>query len=240
MKNLIGFIVKVLFFIPRLILSLIWSLVKAVVIVALLFWGITYFTNQQTSSVSDVFSTGIETLRQVLQGNGNQLANNVANNLSNLSVDNYSHTEGSRWETNAATVYLESTYPTLVSAYETAIANWNATGVFTFTMTTDKDQADIIATDYSDAQTQAAGLAESETNMLTNRLKHVDVKLNTYYLLNEEYGYDFDRIVHTAEHELGHAIGLDHDDAEVSVMQSAGSTYGIQETDLLAVQELYQ
>ena len=48
-----------------------------------------------------------------------------------------------------------------------------------------------------------------------------------------------DRILHTAEHELGHAIGLEHTN-EVSVMQPAGSYYGIQAQDVKAVQELYE
>ena len=83
----------------------------------------------------------------------------------------------------------------------------NATGSFTFEYHFDKASADITAKDYSDVNSQAAGLAETETNAVTNRMSHVDVKLNRYYLLDASYGYSFDRIVHTAEHELGHAIG---------------------------------
>ena len=56
---------------------------------------------------------------------------------------------------------------------------------------------------------------------------------------NPYYGYTNDRIVNTAEHELGHVIGLDHNDSEISVMQSAGSYYGIQQTDIDKVQALY-
>ncbi|MGC4389050.1 matrixin family metalloprotease, partial [Streptococcus suis] len=54
------------------------------------------------------------------------------------------------------------------------------------------------------------------------------------------FGYTYERIVNTAEHELGHAIGLFHDDNEDSVMQSSGSYYGIQQVDIAAVNKLYQ
>ena len=58
-------------------------------------------------------------------------------------------------------------------------------------------------------------------------------------LLENDYGYTHNRIVYTAEHELGHAIGLDHDDDEESVMQSSGSYYGIQSVDIEKVNEIY-
>ena len=65
------------------------------------------------------------------------------------------------------------------------------------------------------------------------------MRLNRHYLLNYVYNYSYDRIVNTAEHELGHAIGLDHTDGE-SVMQPAGSFYSIQDTDVEAVRQLVQ
>lgn len=148
--------------------------------------------------------------------------------------------DGARWTHPKATVYIASTDATLVAAYQEALANWNATGSFTFTQVTNKSDAQIILADESDSSSQAAGLAELKTNSLTNHITHVDVKLNRYYLLDNNFGYTYERIVNTAEHELGHAIGLSHDDNEDSVMQSSGSYYGIQQVDIAAVNKLYQ
>ena len=106
-------------------------------------------------------------------------------------------------------------------------------------MVSDQKQADIVATEMNDSNVTAAGEAQSQTNLLTNRFMSVTVRLNAYYLLNPSYGYSQERIVNTAEHELGHAIGLDHNESE-SVMQSAGSFYSIQSQDVAAVQALYQ
>ena len=90
----------------------------------------------------------------------------------------------------------------------------------------------------NDGSTAVAGEAESQTNLLTKQFTSVTIRLNHYYLSNPNYGYSYDRIMHTAEHELGHAIGLEHTN-QVSVMQPAGSYYGIQAQDVKEVQELY-
>ncbi|MFX3851842.1 matrixin family metalloprotease, partial [Streptococcus suis] len=47
------------------------------------------------------------------------------------------------------------------------------------------------------------------------------------------------RLRQTAAHEGGHAIGLDQEDSQTSVMDSAGSNHGIQQVDIAAVLALY-
>ncbi len=75
-------------------------------------------------------------------------------------------------------------------------------------------------------------------NSATGYYLHATVELNSYYLLNPAFGYSQERIVNTAEHELGHAIGLQHTN-KISVMQPAGSYYPIQSRDIEAVKALY-
>ncbi|PHV57328.1 Zn-dependent protease [Streptococcus macedonicus] len=235
MKNLF----RIIFFIPRLIISIIWNLFwaifRTIVIIGIVCFGLLYYANNSSSQLANTISTIANNVTSYFSAN----SDDIANSLKDLSTDDFTYYSGARWSSNSANVYIETTNETLIEAYEEAINAWNATGVFTFNLVSDESSADIIATDYSDASSKAAGFAETETNALTNRITHVDVKLNTYYLTENDYGYTHDRIVYTAEHELGHAIGLDHDDDEQSVMQSSGSYYGIQDVDIQKVQELY-
>ena len=235
MRNLF----RIIFFIPRLIISIIWNffwaIFRTIVIIGIVCFGLLYYANNSSSQLANTISTIANNVTSYFSAN----SDDIANSLKDLSTDDFTYYSGARWSSNSANVYIETTNETLIEAYEEAINAWNATGVFTFNLVSDESSADIIATDYSDASSKAAGLAETETNALTNRITHVDVKLNTYYLTENDYGYTHNRIVYTAEHELGHAIGLDHDDDEQSVMQSSGSYYGIQDVDIQKVQELY-
>ena len=230
-------------FIPKLFLKLIWSLFwglfRTALLLGLVLLGFYFYATHSSSQLASNLSVIFDNAKTYFSSNQETMLGDVSEGLESLQTDDYSSYSGARWSTNGASIYIESSDPTFRQAYETAIANWNATGVFSFVLVEDPNQADILATDYSDQETQAAGLAETQTNALTNQIQSVTVYLNSFYLLNESYGYSFERIVHTAEHELGHAIGLAHDDTEDSVMQSAGSHYGIQETDIAAVRQLY-
>ena len=233
--------VRVIYRIPKLILQFIWNLIwglfKLALILALVGYGLIYYANNSQSTLATNIN---QAFRQVELGFSGKSTNDVEKSVSTLSTtDTIPESNGARWAQNTASIYIQSTDETLVTAYKEAITNWNNTGAFIFTFTDDASTADIIATDYSDANSQAAGLADSQTNVVTNRITHVEVKLNRYFLLNPDFGYTHKRIVNTAEHELGHAIGLDHDDSKASVMQSAGSYYGIQQTDIDRVHALY-
>lgn len=227
------FIGKVFGIIWRVCWNVAWlALVAILCLVGLIFY-------YQGDNTPQVLQSIVRQVQAIATGKTSLDTAVSAEAVNQLTTDTHVSDSGSRWETDTATIYIETQNPIFIEAYQTAIANWNATGAFTFVIVADASQADIIATEMNDGNTNAAGEAQSTTNVLNNYFVSVSVKLNSFYLLNEAYGYDFERIIHTAEHELGHAIGLSHEDSQPSVMESAGSYHGIQETDIAAVLALY-
>ncbi|KAA0963352.1 matrixin family metalloprotease [Streptococcus cristatus] len=236
------FIFNCIRFIFRLIWRLIWGLVWSVALSFLVLVGVFYFTTSTetgTVGLSQAVKTAVTQVDQFLTKQGLSTGFQTSEGIQPHQLTDEHKGTGARWEKASATVYIDTTNETLRSAYQEAINSWNQTGAFTFQVINDKEEADIVATEMNDGSVSAAGEAESKTNLLTNRFTHVTVRLNSYYLLDRRYGYSHERIVNTAAHELGHAIGLDHNEEE-SVMQSAGSFYSIQPADIQAVKDLYQ
>ncbi|AZN76695.1 metalloprotease [Lactobacillus acidophilus] len=150
-------------------------------------------------------------------------------------------TAGSRtWARPSANIYIKiKNNPQLHKAMKQAIKNWNDTGVFKFKEVNNAANANIIARDINNKNTTAAGVTSTTYNPLTGHLLTANVALNRHYLQNKTYNYSYQRILNTAEHELGHAIGLNHVNNS-SVMQPVGSYYSIQVQDINAVKSLYQ
>ena len=223
------------------LLRLIWRLVYSLALTALFLVGILYVISPSKSNFSTTLQQDVSQIYRYVSGQDSQLGvgQNVRDLTKQLSDNHVHQASGVRWNTASATVYIDTQDETFRSAYQEAIRTWNQTGAFTFQIVNDKNQANIVATEMNSSTVSAAGEAESKTNLLTKRFTNVTVRLNRYYLLNSQYSYSYERIVNTAEHELGHAIGLEHNE-EKSVMQSVGSFYGIQAVDVQAVKELYQ
>ena len=236
------FIFDCIRFISRLIWRLIWGLVWSVALSFLVLVGVFYFTTSTetgTEGLSQALRTTVTQVDQFLTHQGLSTGFQTSEGIQPHQLTDEHATTGARWDQPSATIYIDTANETFRSAYQEAINSWNQTGAFTFQIINDKDKADIVATEMNDGNVSAAGEAESQTNLLTKRFTHVTVRLNSYYLLDRRYGYSHERIVNTAAHELGHAIGLDHNEEE-SVMQSAGSFYSIQPIDIQAVKDLYQ
>lgn len=148
------------------------------------------------------------------------------------------NTTGYRWPKATAKVYIGVKQTDLYNATVNATAAWNQTGAFTFKQTKNKKNAQIVVVANS-KNSGAAGLTTYKYLSHTNRLYSAQVALNTYYLENDYYNYTQARIVNTVEHELGHAIGLDHRTG-VTVMYPTGSIYTIQPKDIKLVKKIYK
>ncbi len=232
-RAIMSWIIRVLCRFLLGILRMFWRLVWTLILLILITFGILWYV---TGDLSGVFNQ-VSSLVQVGQSNWHRWQE--TGKLQVLSQTDNHQGSGAKWPKAQATIYIDPQMDvTFQRVYLEAIANWNQTGAFHFELVTEPDQVNIFATEMNDGSTAVAGEAESQTNLLTKQFTSVTVLLNHHYLSNPNYGYSDDRILHTAEHELGHAIGLEHTN-EVSVMQPAGSYYGIQAQDVKAVQELY-
>lgn len=236
--------IKAILWLPLTLLkwlwSIIWGFIQTILLLAIIIFGLLYYANHSDSQLANTISNisnQVVTFYNIWKDSDAKLQDKLSQKVTS---DHYKHQDGVKWTKNEASVYIKTTNPIFVNAYQAALNNWNSTGLFQFKLVDSEDQADIVADETSDASLDAAGIAKVQSQELLKVIRHADVYLNAYYLLDNQYGYNSERIVHTAEHELGHSIGLDHKDDKESVMQSSGSIYGIQETDMEAVRALYQ
>ncbi|WP_199282200.1 matrixin family metalloprotease [Lactobacillus sp. W8093] len=145
-----------------------------------------------------------------------------------------------RWKKPKASVYIDlEDNQELISATNDAIEAWNKTDAFTFTKASSRKKANIVVEQVYSPNTNYAGYTTFHYYVKTGIMYSAVTRLNIYYLQNfSPYNYTYERILNTVEHELGHAIGLKHNNG-VSVMYPTGSLYPIEPIDIDRVDKLY-
>lgn len=218
--------------------------IRNIFLLALLAFGVWTYKNNPNFQIAtnDSLATLSYRINQLLTTGTATAPKNGVNPNTKTDTDkteNDNSSETRVWSEPEANVYVDiKNNLQLRSAAIDAMNAWNRTGAFTFHQTNDKGRAQIVISTVDDSDTNAAGETATTYNPSTGHLLKADVHLNRYYLQNEWYGYSNNRIVNTAEHELGHAIGLNHTNS-VSVMYPKGSIYTIQPQDIRNVRKIY-
>lgn len=173
------------------------------------------------------------------------MASQQANQTQQSNSNDATPLEGYKWPNRNVTVAITSTDPRTKQAFNDAINAWNKTGAINFQLTDHDQDADIVADDkdlsaddqdYGAAISEELGQTNTEYDPSNKILSHAESSLDINKLANSSREYR----MWVAEHELGHAIGLDHADQHAnSVMIPANPRAGITSMDVNAVHEMY-
>ncbi|EEJ71480.1 M57 family metalloprotease [Lactobacillus ultunensis] len=215
--------------------------IRNILLLALLAFGLWTYKNNPNVQIAtqDSLATLSYRINQLLTTGTATAPKNSEIKTDTDKTENDNSADTRVWSKPEATVYVDiKNNVQLRSAAIDAMNAWNRTGAFTFQQINNKKNAQIVITTVDDSDTNAAGETATTYNPSTGHLLKANVHLNRYYLQNEWYGYSNNRIVNTAEHELGHAIGLTHTKS-VSVMYPKGSIYTIQPQDIKNVRRIY-
>ena len=155
-------------------------------------------------------------------------------------------TSGYKFAKPQADCYMVTKNPKLIQAYKMAINAWNQTSAFHFNLTNNPNAPIKLGERNMDNTQQDDGFTTKRELGVTNTSYYAEQHLiakddvfldNSQQLLAKSPEY----ISWVAEHELGHAIGLDHTAQNAnSVMTPANPSHGITQSDILTVKQLYQ
>lgn len=226
-------------------------ILKYLLLFCCLIWVINDFSNNSnkspSSSHSQIANSKGVTAHPTQANHGNKSYTSASSTQPTFTTLNPN--SGYKWNTPNATVYIKTNNPMLIQAYKNAINAWNQTNSFKFVLTNNPqsqiicDERNLTSTKQDDGLTTSQELGNTKTSYLQQAklIQHANVVLDNSGLLTKENDkHNSQYATWVAEHELGHAIGLDHTVQNAnSVMVPSNPQHGITENDIITVKQLY-
>ena len=132
-------LLRVIFYIPQLLLRFIWNLIWAIfklaLILAIVGYGLIYYANNSSSTLATNINRAF---RQVELGFSGTNTSDVEKVVSNLSTtDTIPESNGARWAQNTASIYIQSTDCLLYTSLGTLVMLGTDNKVLTDELTTE-------------------------------------------------------------------------------------------------------
>ncbi|WP_281164531.1 matrixin family metalloprotease [Liquorilactobacillus sicerae] len=194
-----------------------------------------------TVSLAIVFAFGVSITSQVQAASSTfkdptttSQTTTSSQNTTNSKITPYSYPFSSR----NISVYLENMSSTYQAYWKQAIAAWNDTGIVKLTITTTSSDADITCNVETSSSENYTGITELTYDSVNKKIKNAVSTLYSNTLEDNNYGET--GCVDVATHELGHALGLEHNTQDQdSIMWPSSEYQTIDENDIEGLTENY-
>lgn len=162
-------------------------------------------------------------------------------------------TSGKKWNHHTITVALDPNLPSMINiAAMRAIDNWNQAQIIRFKLVQSPTADIVISPSTLKSSKGHLTLGVTRSQCRGRRIIHADIRIDYPKICRSQLysspsdvqtASDYDQVLKTStrvvEHELGHALGLNHAKQSVQSVMRSDSSYPMTNIDIQAIRQLY-